>query len=1030
MTIKNTRKYSAFALGFVCLCITLFSTKLFDAQAAEKPYEKDMLRFEKENADNPPTDETTFFCGSSTFTIWNEIPEDFKEYNAVNRGFGGSQISDWLNFACDRVLVQYAPRQIVFFCGCNDIAAGKTEEETFNNFKAFLNKMRDANPNLVLHFCALHMPPVREKNWEAFKKFNADVKALADLDPNIYYVDFAAATSDENGAGREELFQKDRLHLTREGEKKLIPIIKESLEKARAERAAKNAFTFPGPTKTTSKILDFSEEQIELIPSQTKPSTVDLGCWRIELSQDNDKLVLSLAPIKENENKEVFAQTKIAIDDINKIALWQAHDPNAQNVVNKSVCVRLKSGYNLIFSNYHDQYGFISIDYGVWKKGKCGSIAPVDWEFPFLKEKEFNELKALGSAGLKQVDNHKGSYAFLSITDPQTRKGVVSGWITSEIAGGVVLSGKAPSGLPYLTPQLDLGDYQNDRYFSERFVLGAFDDCRFGLENYAQAIADYYSIIPNNDALNGYCTWYSERHGRACDEISMKKLAGSIVENFADFGFQYVQIDDQWQQGNSKNGPNKNFTAHRVDGPYPSGMKATSDFLCDNNLIAGLWFMPFSGNYDDPYWADKQDLFVLSAIDYPEKGQKNTRRYSNINQKKGAPYETFWGGTALDVSNPKTRDYIKDVVQRITQDWNFKYIKIDGMWVGSALEQLYVNDEYLPEDMGKQIFFDRTQTNIENYRKGLELVRNTAKDTFILGCNVSQNMRSLASSYGLVDAMRIGPDNGADWNGVCAGPWRGTNRYFYNGRVWYNDPDPVYVRKSIPVERAQVSATWASISGQLYALSDWIPDYDQERVDIVRKTTPNHQCLNVRPVDLFDADLARAWLLTDERSGVRRDVLALFNWYGDDNETFEFSPEKLGLPLTHKNGKKVEQYVAYDFWTDRLVEPFNVVNASLAKESCKVLAIRPVENHPILLSTSRHVTQGVIDVQVEKWNEEDNTLTIVATIPPKFQYELRVYNPSTGKLDRWSAPENCVGVQTVEYKLNDSGEGTFAIVTK
>ena len=438
--------------------------------------------------------------------------------------------------------------------------------------------------------------------------------------------------------------------------------------------------------------------------------------------------------------------------------------------------------------------------------------------------------------------------------------------------------------------------------------------------------------------------------------------------------------------------------------------------------------MPFSGNFDDPYWADKQDLFVRSAIDYPEPGQKNTRRYSNINQKIGEPYETFWGGTSLDTSNPKTLEYITDVVTRITQDWNYKYIKIDGMWVGGAIEQLYVNDEYMPDDMGMQVFYDQSRTNVENFRTGLQCVRNAAKDTFILGCNVSQNMRILAASYGLVDAMRVGPDNGASWDGVCAGPWRGTNRYFYNGRVWFNDPDPVYARVSIPLERAQVSATWASITGQLYALSDWIPDYDEARVDLVRKTIPNHLKTNVRPVDLFDEELARAWILTDDSTGTRRDVVALFNWHGDDNAPFEFTPEKLGLPLSETQGKKIEKYVAYDFWKDELLEPFDVLKTTLPKESCKVLAIRPVGDHPLLLSTSRHVSQGIIDVLREEWNEETKTLSIQAVIPPKFKYELRVYNPNSGQLDRWQAPDDCSGTHTVEYRVDEAGTPSFKIV--
>ncbi len=1028
--------------------VLAFGVASFGQDAKPFHFEKDVQNYEKASAANPPTDQTTFFVGSSTFTIWKEIPEDFAEYNAVNRGFGGSQISDWLDVAADRLLTPYKPRRIVFFCGCNDIAAGKSSESVFADFNAFVEKMRAANPDVVIHFCALHMPPVREKHWQEFRKYNEAVEELAKSDPNIYYVDFASATSDDKGAGLERLFQKDRLHLTREGEKVLIPLIKASITREvetkikaaivqELEAKKKNevfletpddAFLPPGPTKNYFNLssVDF-ETSYDDVNFMEQKATVSLGAVELCASPENGSLVLSLT---KKEANAPFAQTRFALDDVQGVSVVRYQSENLiGNLDVAAVVLRLKNGWTLVFSDVHALQGFVAIEYRAPVNARLKNEEPATWELIGFDPAKFDSLKAFGTAGLKPVDGHKGSYAFLSIVNPETRTGVVGGWISSEKAGGVVRSGKSEASFPTYTPRLDYGDYQNDgRCFGERFVIGAFDDCRLGLEKYADAIAQYYSIEPNQDALVGYCTWYSEKHGGACDENSMKELTKALVEDFGDFGLQYVQIDDKWQLGASKNGPNKDFTAHNPKGPYPSGMASTSQFLNANSLVAGLWFMPFSGNFDDPYWADKQDLFVRSAIDYPEEGEKNTRRYSSINQKKDAPYETFWGGTSLDMSNPKAREYTRSLVDRITQDWNYKYIKIDGMWVGAGIEQLYVNDEYLEDDMGKQIFFDQTRTNVENFRAGLQTVRDAAKGTFILGCNVSQNMRVLASSYGLVDAMRVGPDNGASWDGVCAGPWRGTNRYFYNGRVWWNDPDPVYARKSIPIERARVSATWASISGQLFALSDWVPDYDEARIDLVRKTIPNHLKTNVRPVDLFDADLARVWLLTDDASGVRRDVLALFNWRGGDDEPFEFTSEKLGLPIVDANGNKIEKYVAYNFWDDEFVEPFDVFKTTLAKESCKVFAIRPVGDRPVLLSTSRHITQGVLEVKEESWNEETKTLTIVADVPEKLVYELRVYNPATGKLDKFAVPKGSFGVKKFAYRIDDAGEGLFEIV--
>ncbi len=223
-TIKKLATLFLVAFAVVVSASTLLAVDAFR-------FEKDVQRYEKLSQEEPPTSDTTFFVGSSTFTGWKEIPNDFQSCKAINRGFGGSQISDWLDVAADRILTPYKPSRIVFFCGCNDIASGKTAESVVDDFKTFVQKMRDANPDVVIHFCALHMPPVREKHWNAFKTFNAAVKEIADQDERIFYVDFALATSDENGAGRPELFKNDRLHLTRDAEKILVPLILESIQK-------------------------------------------------------------------------------------------------------------------------------------------------------------------------------------------------------------------------------------------------------------------------------------------------------------------------------------------------------------------------------------------------------------------------------------------------------------------------------------------------------------------------------------------------------------------------------------------------------------------------------------------------------------------------------------------------------------------------------------------------------------------------------------------------------------------------------
>ena len=664
-----------------------------------------------------------------------------------------------------------------------------------------------------------------------------------------------------------------------------------------------------------------------------------------------------------------------------------------------------------------------------------------------------DSAKALGTAGLTSVDGHKGSYAFLAVAQPETRKGIVCGWITSLKGSGIVFSSRTSDGKgTAIQPEMQYGRYpipalpenhetQDDRSVEgdagEWFVLGAFDDSLTGLETYADQIAEFHQIRMKPQ-ISGYCTWYSNRYGGAGNEVSTREFADAAAEKLVPFGMSFFQIDDYWQLGRRVNGPKKNFTAHDPNGPYRSGMKPTAEYLNSKGLRAGIWFMPFSGNWNDPYYADKQEWFVKSAIDYPEAGQKNTRRFSGIDQKKGAPYETFWGGTSLDMTDKEVEKYVHDEVDQIANKWGYKYFKYDGIWTAMACEQLYVNDEYWPDDLGLQIFDDMTKTNVEIYRKGLNMVRAAAgDDVFILGCNVSQNMRTMAASYGLVDAMRIGPDNGASWSGICKGPIRGTARYFFNGRVWFNDPDPVYVRDSIPLSHAQLITSWAAVTGQLFAFSDWLPELSPERVNVLQRTIAPACLYTARPLDVFEVPLANIWRVTRPKkfasgSEVKPDAVlfGLFNWSEKEALNIEKTAAQLGLDPDAR-------YAGFDFWADSFVPPFRgELKCELPGGSCRVLSLVKLGNEPQLVSTNRHVTSPLFEVKNVKWDAEKLVLSGTSAVVANDPYELRFILPGGVKpvgvsvSEKTQKPAEMIldgRTLRVRFTCGDSGEVHWSI---
>ena len=64
--------------------------------------------------------------------------------------------------------------------------------------------------------------------------------------------------------------------------------------------------------------------------------------------------------------------------------------------------------------------------------------------------------------------------------------------------------------------------------------------------------------------------------------------------------------------------------------------------------------------------------------------------------------------------------------------------------------------------------------------------------------------------------------------------------------------------------------------------------------------------------------------------------------------------------------------------------------------SCRVIAVRAAEEHPVLVSTSRHVSQGIVDVRNENWNAAACELTGTSKVVGNDAYELRIAGLNDG----------------------------------
>ena len=599
-------------------------------------------------------------------------------------------------------------------------------------------------------------------------------------------------------------------------------------------------------------------------------------------------------------------------------------------------------------------------------------------------------LRTMSTAGLKPASTSAAGYMMMSVGDMRTNRGMVFAYLSNDRGSGIVYS-EMKDGKLFLKAQTDYGDLRipaNRQELSEVLVIGFDADVRLLLEDYADAIVKYKNIVlPPQPTV--YCTWY---HDRASDEKNIAANTDFAYEHLKPFGFDVMQIDDYWQLGVKENGPRRNFTGVRPDGPYPNGMKPTADYIRDKGFAAGIWYIPFAGSWNDPFWKDKMDYFLKEGTS-PDNHLYKMESAAGTNFAKGeAPYEARWGGTCLDLTNPKSQEYVKFIANRLSNEWGYKYFKVDGLWTGTGTRSQYINSEYKDDDLGLQIRSNPSITPIEAYAHGLELIREGAgKDLFLLGCCTPQNMRSFGPAIGRVNAMRVGPDNGANPRLLIRGPQFSGRVYFLNKRVWYNDPDPVYVRASFPVEMAKTSVSWVAISGSMHSSSEQYATLPADRLEILQRSIPSHSLKTARPVDFLENDPATVWLLTDSRDAVRKDVLGLFNWDISKAVNIVYPIQKTGIPKSPK-------YVGFDFWANRFIPPFaDTIQGLLAPGGCKIISVRPVKDFPQVISTSRHVTQGVIDLSDEKWDARNFILSGSGELVGKDNYEIRIVVPEGSK---------------------------------
>jgi lysophospholipase L1-like esterase len=134
----------------------------------------------------------------------------------INRGFGGSELSD-VNQFFDRLIGQYQPKQIVIYCGGNDLNSGKSVEQVVADFKTFHARVRTELPKTRLAYISIALNPARWSQRDRVIQANAAIAALLAEDPRSVFLNVVPDMLGPDGQPKPDIFVADKLHMNRKG---------------------------------------------------------------------------------------------------------------------------------------------------------------------------------------------------------------------------------------------------------------------------------------------------------------------------------------------------------------------------------------------------------------------------------------------------------------------------------------------------------------------------------------------------------------------------------------------------------------------------------------------------------------------------------------------------------------------------------------------------------------------------------------------------------------------------------------------
>ena len=396
----------------------------------------------------------------------------------------------------------------------------------------------------------------------------------------------------------------------------------------------------------------------------------------------------------------------------------------------------------------------------------------------------------------------------------------------------------------------------------------------------------------------------------------------------------------------------------------------------------------------------------------------------------------YHGERVLDLSNP--------VAQKQEHDRAFQWAAINPGKTGGA-EMDFA--DYWDKWPGQA---NPYMTALETYRAG-GLPWRQAIDQVAPRRYVRSNMNAVDHSYGIVDICRISEDadRGYEFAASTLLPPKGqclftetvigsASRFFYNGRIFWNDGDGFHVYKYVQpdgkkynAEQAKVVANFRAIANNTILVSEAFDEtYPEDRIELLKRISPPTMD-TAYPVDLFVRKPAQVWNMPIVRPFGSWRVLGVFNYTHQlrlehlSNSIIQMLDGTNDTPFTTELTAKelrldpAKEYIAYEFWSRTLLGTFKgTFKARPVKPyDCDIYSIVEKQSHPVLVSTSRHVRQMAFDIKALSYDTLAGALRGTSRAVAGDPYQLRIYVPDGFKASRVALSDGLEGKMTTAGNL-------------